>query len=75
MVGRTNILPLAEKGKWRERWNERIHDGEEEEAYRRRRGKRWLAVEVGVASPDARHILINAQTSSETGDPELRAIR
>ena len=32
-------------------------------------------VEVGVASPDARHILINAQTSSETGDPELRAIR
>lgn len=32
-------------------------------------------VEVGVASPDARHILINTQTSSETGDPELRAIR
>jgi len=25
--------------------------------------------------PDARHILINVQTSSETDDPELRAIR
>lgn len=34
-----------------------------------------VVVEVGVASPDARHILINTQTSSETGDPELRAIR
>lgn len=57
--------------------NER-KDGRREGGWERRRkkeGGRWLAVEVGVASPDARHILINTQTSSETGDPELRAIR
>lgn len=65
----------GEKRREREtKGNRGRREGASEGEERREEGW-WLAVEVGVASPDARHILINTQTSSETGDPELRAIR